>query len=238
MANPLRRLLRRFRGERRARPRPRTLLSRPQAVMLGSEYGGYIVDESRLGPDSVVYSVGIGEDASFDFSLIERCGTTVHAFDPTPRSIAWVEAQSGPQQFFFHPWGVAGYDGVARFTPPVDPTHVSHTVLSREAASGPPIEVEVRRLRTVMRELGHERLDVLKMDIEGAEYEVIEDLLASAIPVDQLLLEFHHHLPGVALERTEAAIDALEAAGYRIFGMRESGRELSFIRVEPVALAG
>ena len=44
----------------------------------------------------------------------------------------------------------------------------------------------------MMRDLGHDHLDVLKMDIEGAEYAVLDDMLQSDILPDQLLVEFHH----------------------------------------------
>jgi hypothetical protein len=81
-----------------------------------------------------------------------------------------------------------------------------------------------------MREFGHTRLDVLKMDIEGAEYDVITDILATGIEVGQLLIEFHHRFAGVGIERTRQAITALNAAGYRIFFTSESGEEYSLIR--------
>ena len=50
---------------------------------LGTTYGGYAVVPAALGPESIVYSFGVGQDASFDLALIERFGATVHAFDPT-----------------------------------------------------------------------------------------------------------------------------------------------------------
>lgn len=49
----------------------------------------------------------------------------------------------------------------------------------------------VRRLGTIMSELGHTRLDLLKMDIEGAEFAVVRDMLSSRIEVDQLVVEVH-----------------------------------------------
>lgn len=197
---------------------------------LGSEYGGYWVCPDGLGSDSVVYSFGIGEDMSFDLAMIERFGVCVHAFDPTPKSIAWVKRQSLPERFVLHEYGLADYDGVARFAPPEDPSHVSHTVLGRKKASGPPIEVSVKRLESVMAELGHTRVDVLKMDIEGAEYGVIDELARGSKFPQQILLEFHHQLEGVSLSRTERAISQLNGAGYRIFHVSDTGRELSFVR--------
>ena len=47
-------------------------------------------------------------------------------------------------------------------------------------------------LSTILEKLGHNRIDILKMDIEGAEYEVIEDIISSTVPIQQVLIEFHH----------------------------------------------
>ena len=215
---------------RRMRGRPRHGVQRALAAShLGSDYGGYALSLEALQPSSIVYSVGIGEDVSFDLALIERVGCTVHGFDPTPRSLAWVQAQALPETFVMHPWGLADHDGVARFLPPKNSAHVSHTLLDRADDARERIELPVRRLATVMRELGHGRIDVLKMDIEGAEYSVIDDLLAGQIRPRQLLLELHHQLPGIELARSERALDQLNSAGYRIFDIQPTGRELSLI---------
>jgi hypothetical protein len=83
-----------------------------------------------------------------------------------------------------------------------------------------------------MGELGHDKIDLLKMDIEGAEYSVLADLLASHIRVDQLLVEFHHRFPEVGVNKTKGAIKALNAAGYRIFSVSPSGEEFGFLRLD------
>ena len=53
--------------------------------LLGTEYGGHTLATAGLHTGSVVYSFGVGEDVSFDVALIQRFGSIVHAFDPTPR---------------------------------------------------------------------------------------------------------------------------------------------------------
>ena len=215
---------------RRWRRHPRQGVQRKlNSVHLGSSYGGYAVCTDRLDASSIVYSAGIGEDISFDLALIERVGCTVYGFDPTPRSIAWVHAQQLPAGFVLRPFGLADYDGVASFLPPDNAAHVSHTLMARDDDRRERVDLPVRRLTTLMRELGHERIDVLKMDIEGAEYAVIDDLVANNIRPRQLLLEFHHQLPGIALGRSEAALDSLNHVGYRVFDMQPTGRELSLI---------
>ena len=58
------------------------------------------------------------------------------------------------------------------------------------------IERPARTLQSLMRSLGHKRLDVLKIDIEGAEFPIISDWARRnwTPPVCQLLVEFHQRL--------------------------------------------
>jgi FkbM family methyltransferase len=199
------------------------------SVRLGSAYGGWAIDPRGLNRSSVVYSFGVGEDISFDLELIERFGATVHAFDPTPRSIEWVAGQSLPVEFHFHPHGIASYDGTATFFPPENPAHVSHTMLDKPATAGRRVDLPVKRLDTIMRELGHDRLDILKMDIEGAEYAVVDDIVSMRVPISQLLVEYHHRFDGVGAGRTAQSIRRLQRAGYRLFNISESAEEYSFL---------
>ena len=146
---------------------------------------------------------------------------------PTPRSLAWLKGQLLPPRFVVHPFGIAAVDGTVSFAPPQNPAHVSHSVLG----DGPGrVELPVKRLATVLGELGHDHLDVLKLDIEGAEYAVLDDLLATGLLPRQLLVEFHHGMAGVALSSTERHLERLRATGYRIFDARETGREFSLLR--------
>jgi FkbM family methyltransferase len=204
-----------------------------QRVFLGSEYGGWCICPRGLNDQSVVYSFGVGQDITWDLAMIQRYGMVIHAFDPTPKSMQWIAQQTLPTQFKFHPLGIAARDGVARFTLP-RADHVSYSIQHDAPGAAQPVDVvdaPVRSLRTLMTMLGHSRIDVLKMDIEGAEYEVIENLVAGEFAIDQILVEFHHTV-GVAseVERTRKAIAQLNRAGYRLFFNSVVGLEYSFIR--------
>ena len=204
-------------------------LEKPR-LFLGSSYGGWTVCPDGLGSGAVVYSFGVGKDITFDLEMIQRFGATVHAFDPTPESLEWLRGQKLPGEFVIHEFGLAARDGTALFHPPKNPEHVTHSMVHRGRPGAKPVEVPVRRLGTLMGMLGHARMDMLKMDIEGAEYEVLEDILRSAIRPSQLLVEFHDRFPGIGIERTKESIKALNAAGYKIFSISKSAEEFSFIR--------
>jgi FkbM family methyltransferase len=202
------------------------------AERLGTAYGGWWLAPQGLSAASIIYSFGVGDDVSFDLALIQRWGATVHAFDPTPRSVQWVRAQTLPAQFQFHDYGLADFDGMAQFIPPANPRHVSYTLLAQtgqrsEAARGP-----VYRLATIMQRLGHAYIDLLKLDIEGAEYAVVEDLARSPspLPIRQLLVEFHHRFEGLGWRKTEHALQQLRRLGFKLFRVSRRGDEFSFLQ--------
>lgn len=190
--------------------------------------GGWVLHPTPLRADSVIYAAGVGDNVDFDLGMIEHFGATVHAFDPTPDSNAWVELQDLPEAFVLHRVGLADFDGAAAFQANENPEWVSHSMVHASGQASE--ELPVKRLETVMSELGHRHVDLLKLDIEGAEYSVIDDMLESGIDVRQLLVEFHHRFPEIGQEQTDAAVATLLAAGYELFYVNGRGEEFGFIR--------
>ncbi len=210
------------------------LLLKPDTVCtkerFGSDYGGWDVATSHIDTHSIIYSFGIGEDATFDMALIDTFDVTIHAFDPTPRSIDWVKRQGFSDRFLMHEYGIAAFDGNVAFHPPENPDHVSHTLLNRPSTKAKAISVPVKRLSTIMHELGHDRIDIFKMDIEGAEYDVIDDMWKSEILPQQILVEFHYRFPGVGIKKAKEAINRLRSMGYNLFSVSGSNEEFCFIQ--------
>jgi FkbM family methyltransferase len=196
---------------------------------LGNDNASWCVLPGMLTPESIVYSVGVGTDVSFDLELIRRFGVVVHGFDPTPRSIKWVRIQNLPERFIMHEWGVAGRDGMLGFCPPACEDHVSYSAV-REGSET--VQLPVFRLASIMSALGHRNIDVLKLDIEGSEYEVIDDLLANNILPRQLLVEFHHRIKKIGISKTRHSVRRLRTVGYSIFDVSRSGEEFGFFKAD------
>lgn len=196
----------------------------------GNEGAAWTFCPSAVLNNSIIYSFGVGRDVSFDLKMIETYQVNIHAFDPTQKAIEWVKQQQLPEKFHFHNFGLADYDGTATFYPPENPEHVSATMLDRPVTKQQAYEGEVKRLKTIVTKLEHPGIDVLKMDIEGMEYKVIDDIVKCEIPINQLLIEFHHRFEQVGLEKTIKAIDKLNEAGFSIFHVSETGQEFSFIK--------
>jgi FkbM family methyltransferase len=158
----------------------------------------------------VVFSAGVGRDMTFELDMARRFGATVHMFDPsqTGRETA-SRAENQRELVHFHAIGWAGLDGDVPFHPAG-----ADGSLSKPEGECTGERLPCRRVPTLMRDLGIAKLDLLKMDIEGFEYEVLDDILAARVPVDQICLEFHHFLPGIPYSRTLSSILALWRAGY------------------------
>lgn len=203
--------------------------------VLAERHGGscaWWVAPRSINANSIVYSFGIGEEISFELSLVKEFGVEVFAYDPTPRSIAWVKEQGAPRGLHVYPVGLSNYDGVALFYPPHNEKNVSHSLLPDAHKKAAAIEVSVKSLRSLMLVNGHRHIDVLKMDIEGSEYDVIDYLVKEAIYPAQLLIEFHHRFPSVGVKRTRDAVEKLKSAGYQIFYVSENGEEFSLMLVD------
>lgn len=201
-------------------------------------FGRLVLNPQLLSKSSVVYAFGVGDDISFDLALSTRFGCTVHAFDPAPRSIEWVNNQRTPPEWIFHHYGLSDVDGTITLYPPDDPDWVADTVYATQYSASQGIPCPVYRLKTIMRMLGHSHVDLLKMNIEGAEYPAIVDLLKSDIQVTQLLISFHHNFKEVGIPKTLAAIRALNDVGYQTFSISYNGEEVAFLDTKHLSDSG
>lgn len=198
---------------------------------LGNPGAAFTICPDKIDEHSIVYSFGIGTDISFDVSTIEKYKLNVCAFDPTPRSLDWLKKQKLPSNFSYYDFGIASFDGEASFFLPQNPDNVSYSMEKNSFVSSDSVVVKVLRLKTIMDILGHSKIDILKMDIEGAEYDVISDISKSNIEIGQLLVEFHHRLISNGIKKTKQSIQELNDADYKIFHVSNTGEELSFMKV-------
>ncbi len=199
-----------------------------ESISIGTEYGSFTICPEKLNKDSFIYSFGIGEDISFDIGLIELFGCWVYAFGPTPKSIGWLKKQTLPEEFQWFEYGLANCDGNLQFDEPSNPNWVSYTA-TRKDTDRLKIWLPVRKLSTIMNTFGHTHIDILKMDIEGCEYDVIEDILRSDINIGQILVEFHHRFSEYGKQATYRIIKLLIERGYLLFSISDNGEETSFI---------
>lgn len=197
---------------RRAVARSLTCVPRSDLCRLGSAGAGWWVPESCVKPGAVAYCAGAGEDITFDLALLER-GCSVTTFDPTPRAIAHVRRTVPAHAAFrFEPVGWWDADEEVRFYAPRDPAHVSHSALNLQHTSEFFV-APVRRVDRLMADLGDDHVDLIKMDIEGAELRVIPALIEHGPVPDVLCVEFDQPQP---LRSLLATVRALREVGLEL----------------------
>jgi FkbM family methyltransferase len=187
------------------------VLPKTDLVLVGTAQEGYVIPDGMPGENWICYCAGLGESIAFELDLIERYRCVVHAFDPTPRSVSFVGplAEADPR-LNLHPVGLWSDDTEKTFWAPRDQSHISHSIDNLQGSDSFFV-APCRRVSTVMQELGHDRIDLLKLDIEGAEYGVLDSLEEDGIHPRLILVEMHVI---DSIDEVIAAARALQARGY------------------------
>jgi FkbM family methyltransferase len=179
-----------------------------------------------LGRESIIYSGGVGKDITFEHALVREYGCDIQLLDPSPTGLATMNRKENQiPQLHFHPVALSGHCGTLRFAKPIHEEEGSWYASS--GASGT-VEVACTDLGTLMKKNGHTRIDMLKLDIEGGELPVVDDILRKRIPVRQLLLEYHDGLlPGFTVTESLRSMARLTLRGYKLIA--RIGTTCSFI---------
>jgi len=161
-------------------------------IKYGNPDGGWFVCVTTdLTPPCVVYSLGINNDWTFDKQISDQFGCKVHGFDPSPAGLASRDEyikESHLRQY--HNWGIGAKDGT--FGPGKAPfrwpgiNYLSGTNT---------LPWNLKTVSSTMRHLEHKRVTILKMDIEGAEWFAMYDLIHKGLIhnnfVGQVMIELH-----------------------------------------------
>ena len=226
----------------------RSLITRIGGRVNNNFYGYWpVYNDVELLPQNLrVYSVGIGGDVTFDRAIANLRNASVACLDPTIDSVRFGRiGGKADSRLKFYPIGLAKVDGNISFFKPKDPRLGS--MVSKPGLPGyfkkPTIVAAVRRVTTLMRELGDDHIDFLKVDCEGCEFDIftksgIGDLLSqrASSPL-QIAIEFHdrfvHHGP-----RKRAAVMAyLKSQQYvHVYTEYSKQEELLFVRPRPPAI--
>ena len=207
-------------------------VKRRPTVRMGNSYGGFEVAAGKLDKEgAIVYSFGIGEDLSFSEDIIKRFDARVYAYDPTPKSIRYVEKsdliKSG--RLYFKPYGLSDKNEKEMFYLPVNDDWVSGSSVITRDKKETGIEVSMQDIFTCMDENGHDRIDVLKMDIEGSEFKVIDAWTPGRMPhADQICIEVHDRFFDDGYDKLSGLLKKLDELGYELISVSDTYEELTF----------
>ena len=182
-------------------------------VYCGKAVGFQVVPSLLEGrEDFVAYSFGIGFDYSFELELAEKYDMEVYAFDPSPEVVKEMESKELPKKLKYYAYGLSDKDALKTFYLPS--SGMDYSEHFAPWTSSTKIQMQVRRLSTLMKQFGHDRLDLLKMDVEGSEFMALPDILESRIEFDQLCIETHTRIFPNSVEKMRGVKQLLNDHGY------------------------
>lgn len=183
---------------------------------LGTNYGGwYVPSLMKLNENSVVYSGGVGEDISFDLLLQNKYKCTIILIDPTSKAIKHFNEVNqyyknrqlftgGIQKDYYeciqslHPnldklkyinIGLWNKKDELKFYKQNNENYVSQSLVENMFGRNYDI-VPVTSIKNIMIQEKHTHIDLLKLDIEGAEIETMNQMLDDKIYPTYVLIEF------------------------------------------------
>lgn len=185
---------------------------------LGTEYGGwYVPSNMNLDSSSIVYSGGVGEDISFDIKLQSKYECNIYLIDPTSKAIKhfdemkkyYSDADSQgitgniqkdylncikydkPNFDKMHYLNIGLWDKeeILKFYKQTNPNYVSQSLVENMFGDQYDL-VNTKSIKQLMEENNHDHIDLLKLDIEGAEIKVLENMLNNNIYPNYVLVEF------------------------------------------------
>ena len=204
---------------------------------LGTRYGGWWLYAPAVGKDPLLVDCGLGVDISFPAAFLVRFGGRVIGIDPNPAAIEYsiANAPRGMEVRQRAFWHEAGRE--LEFHLPRPPEElpkgadgVSGSLLASHSYAGRKVAVRTTSFAEVLASAGRPECDLLKLDVEGAEYEVLEALCRTGEVrlARQLLVEFHHHCTDRTLQDTLDTIARVRASGF--VQSHTEDRNVAFLR--------
>ena len=182
---------------------------------IGTTYGGYHIYDKNLNKP-VIVSCGLGEDASFDIDMINNYNAKIIAIDPTPRSKDYYLEliknigknrekkydESGKldinsydlrkvdkNNFIFLDKAIwSKNEENLKLYFPSNLQHVSLSINTKDQTNF--YLAKTISYNKICEAFNLSNIDILKLDIEGAEVEVIKDILDNSKLPNQILVEF------------------------------------------------
>lgn len=181
---------------------------------------------------TVAWDVGanVGNHSLFLSRIFDR----VYSFEPSPGLVSQLEANltlNNLENVHVLEYGLADHDGTAEYFDGQDGNEGQGSFVGGEGQT-PDGEFLIRPGDTVFDEIGEDRLDFVKIDVEGFEVEVLRGLratLAAKRPV--VLFEW---IPESRAKISRTELSELFPSGYVLHGLSRSRRVFDRLRSVPV----
>jgi FkbM family methyltransferase len=205
--------------ERRIKIRVRLFRARKQGFRFVAP--NFIYLPHNLSSNSVVIDAGCSYQADFSLYMINAFGVKSYAVDPTRKhgdSLRKLEEQY-KNRLSYLPLAISAKDSTLTFHE--SKTNESGSILERhlniqrdETVS---YTVESLSIKSLLNRIHAKEIEILKLDLEGAEYELLSQVQIDELcPIKQMFVEFHHHAVDLFSEKdTLNLVEKIKKFGFK-----------------------
>lgn len=196
-----------------------------QAKRLGVHFSppNYII-MNRLNCNSVVVDVGCADDPDFSEFVINSYKCKSYGVDPTRKHFPSLQKIVKKYEgLFIHlPYAVANKPGILTFyeskVNASGSIKLDHANIKNDGIVS--YEVEAIGVSQLKKMVGS-KIDFLKLDLEGAEYDLLDNLgMDDFENIGQVFVEFHHHcIDSHDFNDTKRMVDKIKTFGFKSFTM-------------------
>lgn len=184
-------------------------------------YGNYFLYKPiKIKSNSVVYSLGVLNDTSFDKAIADEAGCQVHLFDPSIIATRHIKAMAN-KNFIFQEVAVWNKPSSMTF---YTPTYGGSPSMVFDHP-GRQFEANCKTLPMLMNEYGHSSINVIKLDVEGAAPTILHHMLDAAIYPEQVIVELERKKTKSVRDflaffrETDDLISRFRSLGYQVYRM-------------------
>lgn len=159
-----------------------------------------------LDEHSVVFDVG-GYKGEFATGIFCRYASTIHVFEPMPEFFDVLKTQFAHNpRVHLHRFGLADKSGTAK----ISNSDISSSIYIEDEHAQ---TIELKSIVEFVQEQGIEKVDLIKINIEGAEYGLLEALLDAGMieKFKNIQVQFHDFIVPDARARMEKIQQRLSA---------------------------
>ncbi len=152
----------------------------------------YRIGETYLSNASkIIVDVGANVGLFALYMAMTQAVDVMHCFEPTPSSVDLLKRNlGGHENIHIHPIGLSDFTGSAFLN--LHPKNSGqNTIAGEKSADGENIEIPIHGASDAFEQLGLSYIDILKIDTEGCEVQILENLGPRLSYVGIVLLEYH-----------------------------------------------
>ena len=154
-------------------------------------FGNYPLKSNNINSDSIIYTFGIGTSLHFEEKLSQAFQCKVFCYDPTDCAVVFMRDRDYDKKLInFFEYGIWINDEKVKFYSQNNEAKNPGGSITNLFNNSEFKLFQCHKLSSLMKMNNHDKIDILKMDIEGAAFDVLHNILDEKILPNQIAVEF------------------------------------------------